>query len=75
MALKGCDLCSDWPVHLHGRCHPMAPLRVELTEDGTLSLFCYVPDCNRLITRFKVDSARQLSRDHMTTFASRAALR
>jgi hypothetical protein len=52
--MKGCDLCGDFPVELRAKCHPTAPLRVELTEQGELILYCYLPDCNRIVTRLKV---------------------
>lgn len=52
---RGCDLCSDFPVHLHGRCHPSAPLRAMLTDEHTMELRCYVPACNRLVATFKVN--------------------
>ncbi len=51
----GCELCGDFPVHLHGRCHPTAPLRAEMDENGRLSLYCYVPECNRFIADFDVN--------------------
>lgn len=54
--IHGCDFCGDWPVVIVGRCHPTAPLRAELAEDGTLSLFCYLPECSRLVWRVKVES-------------------
>lgn len=47
-----CDLCGDTgELHLRGKCHPTAPLRAEL-EDGVLSLYCYIPECNRLVAQF-----------------------
>ena len=51
----GCDLCGDnvGPQHLHARCHLTAPLRAEL-EDGVLTLYCYVPTCNRVVARMRV---------------------
>lgn len=49
-----CDLCGDVGVlHLHSRCHPSAPLRVEI-EGDRLSLFCYLPECGRLVASFRV---------------------
>ncbi len=52
---KGCDLCGDntGPKHVRSRCHMTAPLRAEL-QDGVLTLFCYVPTCNRVVTRMRV---------------------
>jgi len=52
--MTGCDLCGDFPVRLVGRCHPTAPLRAELTEDNTLVLYCYLPECNREVARLRV---------------------
>lgn len=49
---KGCELCGDFPVTLLARCHPTAPLRAEMPEDGLLVLRCYVPECNREVARF-----------------------
>ncbi len=52
-----CEFCHDSPelskLHLRARCHPTAPLRVEL-QSGILSLFCYIPSCNRLVARLEV---------------------
>lgn len=49
-----CELCGDTAeLHLHGRCHPTAPLRIELNK-GIMSVFCYLPTCNRLIGQFAV---------------------
>lgn len=50
-----CDLCGDnaAPQHLHARCHLTAPLRAEL-EAGVLTLYCYHPACNRVVTRMPV---------------------
>ncbi len=50
----GCELCGDFPVHLHARCHPSAPLRAEMNREGELALYCYLPDCNRLVATFAV---------------------
>lgn len=52
--MSGCDLCGDFPVELRGRCHPTAPLRIELHEDGVLVCYCYLPDCNREVARFRL---------------------
>lgn len=51
--VSGCGLCGDnsQPLHLHASCHMTAPLRAEL-ENGVLTLFCYRPDCNRVVARF-----------------------
>ena len=52
-AQPSCDLClcgDAGLLDLHARCHPRAPLRAE-TENGMLSLYCYVPECNRLVAR------------------------
>ena len=53
--IKGCSVCDDntGPLHLHSQCHMTAPLRAELHRD-LLYLFCYVPDCDRLISVMKV---------------------
>ena len=54
--IEHCEFCSDSDgqpevLYLHARCHPSAPLRAEL-ENGTLALFCYIPECNRLVAQF-----------------------
>ncbi len=54
---KGCELCGDWPVFLHARCHPTAPLRAELTPERELVLYCYLPDCNREVARLQLAAA------------------
>ena len=51
---EGCELCGDFPVEFRGRCHPSAPVRIEMDEFRILSVFCFVPDCNKLITRLPV---------------------
>ncbi len=53
----GCDLCGDntGPLHLHAKCHMTAPLRAEL-DGGVLTLYCYVPTCDRVVTRMRVTS-------------------
>lgn len=53
---KECDLCGDnaAPVFLHARCHLSAPLEAELGADNVLTLRCYVPECNRVIAKFRV---------------------
>lgn len=48
----GCELCGDFPAHLESRCHPSAPLRVEALSEHEIALYCYVPECNRLVARF-----------------------
>lgn len=49
-----CELCNDTgPLELAARCHPTAPLRVKL-EGHTLTLYCYIPECSRLVTSFEV---------------------
>ena len=53
--MEGCDLCGDFPVVLAGRCHPGAPLRIEMDEDNVMTLYCYVPECRRVVGRFKVE--------------------
>jgi hypothetical protein len=57
-APRNCELCGNQPeiLHLHARCHLTAPLRAEL-EDNTLSLFCYLPECNRKVASFKLTTA------------------
>lgn len=51
---KGCDLCGDFPVRLLPRCHPLAPLRVVMPSADEVVFYCYVPTCNREVTRLKV---------------------
>lgn len=50
-----CGMCSGFSAHLHihGRCHPSAPLRAEIGPGNELTLFCYLPDCNRVVARFQ----------------------
>ncbi len=50
-----CDFCKDFTAvaHIHARCHSAAPLRAELSN-GVLTLFCYLPDCNRRVARFEL---------------------
>lgn len=62
-ALTACDLCHDatsptatGPLHIHSKCHITAPLRAEF-ENGVLSLYCYVPECNRLVGKFVITAA------------------
>ncbi len=54
----GCELCGDFPTHLHARCHPTAPLRIELHEDNLLVMYCFVPTCNREVWRCKIKDMR-----------------
>ena len=49
----GCEMCGDFPVTLYSRCHPTAPLRVEMISPGELVFYCYVPECNREVARMK----------------------
>jgi hypothetical protein len=50
-----CEMCGDQgPLLLHARCHMTAPLKAELDGD-TLILRCYLPSCNREVTRFKIE--------------------
>jgi hypothetical protein len=52
MSIKGCDLCGDFPAQLRARCHPTAPLRVEMTSATDIALYCYLPECDREVARF-----------------------
>ena len=52
---KKCDLCNNPAMHLHSKCHITAPLRAEI-EGNILTLFCYLPDCNRKIASFTIES-------------------
>lgn len=54
VAVSGCDLCGDFPVRLHARCHPTAPLRVETPSPTEVVFYCYLPECNREITRLRL---------------------
>lgn len=70
--IKGCDLCGDFPAEIHGRCHPTAPLRMVMLDGETMEVRCYVPDCNRLVAKFKVEliseeAERALTRDEFMT--------
>ena len=48
-----CDLCGDQgPLVLKPICHLTAPLRAEF-ENGILTLYCYVPECNRVVATFE----------------------
>lgn len=66
VATHGCELCGDFPVQLHARCHPTAPLRVEMPSPGELVFYCYLPSCNREVTRLRVQSDRY-ENDHLAT--------
>lgn len=53
-----CDLCNDAPAtpeafFLHAACHLAAPLQVSREAD-VLVLRCYVPECHRLVGRFRL---------------------
>lgn len=51
---KSCDLCDDaGPLYLHARCHLTAPLKAAM-EDGVLTLSCYIPECSRIVAKFKI---------------------
>jgi hypothetical protein len=52
--MSGCDLCGDFPVYLLSKCHPSAPLRVEMTQERELVLYCYDPQCNREVARLQL---------------------
>lgn len=51
-----CELCGDTGTLVLGtRCHPSAPLRVELLESCVAVFYCYIPECNREVARFKAE--------------------
>lgn len=52
---KACELCGDFPKNmaLVSRCHTFSPLRVEKHGDE-LVLYCFLPECNREVGRFKL---------------------
>ena len=52
---KGCELCGDFPAELRAKCHPTAPLRLSMLEDGTLTANCYIPECGREVYRVQLD--------------------
>ena len=60
MTTNNCDLCNQESSvhHLRGRCHITAPLRAEIDSQGILTLYCYVPECNRVVAQFRVQSVR-----------------
>lgn len=50
-----CGLCDESNVlQLRTKCHLSAPLKVELVDQKTLILRCYVPDCSREVARFTI---------------------
>lgn len=54
MSGQKCELCGDvGSLTLSGQCHPTAPLRLVL-DGSTLEARCYVPECDRLVARFRV---------------------
>ena len=55
--INGCELCGDFPVVLSGRCHPGAPLRIEMDDSNTMYIYCFLPGCNRLVAKFNVINA------------------
>lgn len=50
----GCELCGDLPVIVTARCHPTAPVRIVMLDSTTMEIYCYIPDCNRLVARVQV---------------------
>ena len=59
----GCSVCKDGGgahhlLHLHGRCHMHAPLRLAYRrthiDRGILSVTCYIPSCARPVASFGV---------------------
>ena len=56
MADEKCEFCNNTgPLVLLPRCHLSAPLRVVL-DAGVLTLRCYLPGCDRVVARFKVET-------------------
>jgi len=53
--IKGCELCGDFPVGLHGRCHTTAPLRIDMEDSTTMVVRCFLPECNRVVAKFRVE--------------------
>jgi hypothetical protein len=53
--VEGCELCLDWPVRLTSRCHPTAPLRIDMIDEKTVVVYCYIPECKRELCRFTID--------------------
>lgn len=51
----GCEFCGDFPVRLHSKCHPTAPLRIEMDKENILTAYCYIPECNKKVFRAKMD--------------------
>ena len=54
-----CDLCNEPALHIHSRCHITAPLRVEI-EGNELKLYCYLPECNRHIATYRIESNEKI---------------
>jgi hypothetical protein len=57
----GCSVCNDGGhahhlLHLHGRCHMHAPLRLAYrrtgVDRGIIFVTCYLPDCSRPVASF-----------------------
>ena len=50
-----CDLCGDIPeeIFIHGKCHMSAPLQASIIGDEII-LRCYLPECQRLIVKYKL---------------------
>ncbi len=49
-----CEFCgSSGPLQLTPRCHTCAPL-MAILEGDTLTLKCYLPECQREVARFTV---------------------
>ena len=62
---KYCDLCHDEhglpeELCLHARCHINAPLRAVL-RGNMLTLYCYLPECNRAVATFRIVEAKAAS--------------
>ncbi len=54
-----CDLCDDTgALKARAKRHPSAPLRAELAGN-ILTLYCYVPTCGRVVTRFVLGSSSE----------------
>lgn len=51
-----CELCGDneGPKSLHAKCHMTAPLQASF-DNGVITLSCYIPDCRRVVARFKIE--------------------
>lgn len=50
-----CEFCGDVPheIFLHAKCHLTAPLQVSIV-DGWILIRCYLPECLRLVAKFKL---------------------